>query len=88
MRFAFTVLANTELISTRVTKSKSPRNLNTNTYKKKRDVIHNTQNKNCTTFSRQRLTVCTVPLCICGCVCVYIIFIGLIQKKQRYFLIY
>lgn len=45
MRIAFTVLANTELRSTRVTKSKSPGNLNiTNTYKKKRDVIYKTQN--------------------------------------------
>lgn len=46
MRIAFTVLANTELRSTRVTKSRSPGNSNvTNTYKKKRDVIHKTQNK-------------------------------------------
>ena len=38
MRIAFTVLANTELRSTIVTKSKSPVNLNiTNTYKKRCD---------------------------------------------------
>lgn len=55
MRIAFTVLANTELSSTRVTKIKvtwKSKRLPITT--KGRDVVHKTQNKSYTTFSRHR----------------------------------